>query len=468
MLLPFGLRGGVIYTNLVMFNCTNGSKPAGPLLVTDDGSFLGVTAKGLTVTSQGSCFGGGGTIFLMTTSGVITTLAEFVAGFGNWPSSGVVKGRDGNLYGATAEGVRGGSYNGGLGYGTIFQLSSNNILSTLYEFDGTNGALPYMILSRGVGDGFYGVTLYGGIGFNGSQSSGQGTVFKLGTNGILNTIHAFDSTNGFAPEWLSMGVDGNLYGTTSAGGSSYVDPNHSPGFGTIFRITTNDLFTSFFSFNGTNGYRPCPVLAYGSDGSLYGVTGRGGSAFNGSSGGFGTIFRLTLAGELTTLYEFTGGADGGYAYVGLIRGTDDNFYGTTINGGANGQGTLFRITPAGVLTTIYAFIDGGGFPRFTTEGKDGRIYVNAMDSGTYGNGNIDRFSIPMPPVFQSVEKNGVALNLTWSSVAEQAYQLQYISDLNSTNWTNLGTAVTATNGTMTASDTIGAASQRFYRVVLLP
>jgi uncharacterized repeat protein (TIGR03803 family) len=149
----------------------------------------------------------------------------------------------------------------------------------------------------------------------------------------------------------------------------------------------------------------------------------------------------------------------------LIRGADDNFYGLTTNGGANGRGTLFRVTPAGVFTTIYAFADGG---HWITQGKDGGLYISSGFNGPLHHGNIYRFSVPMSPVFQSIEKSGAVLNLTWSSVAEQSYQLQYLTDLNATNWANLGPTVTATNGTMTASDLIGADSKRFYRVVLLP
>jgi hypothetical protein len=81
---------------------------------------------------------------------------------------------------------------------------------------------------------------------------------------------------------------------------------------------------------------------------------------------------------------------------------------------------------------------------------------------------VFRVSIPLPAVFQNPIRNGNWLSLSWSAVAEQTYQLQFSTNLASTNWSNLGSAVTATSGSMTASDVIGSDPARFYRVVLLP
>lgn len=99
---------------------------------------------------------------------------------------------------------------------------------------------------------------------------------------------------------------------------------------------------------------------------------------------------------------------------------------------------------------------------------DGNFYGVTSDGGQYHAGTIFRLSVPLPPVLRSTAQSVDTLTLTWSAVAGQSYQVQYNSDLSSTNWNELGSAVTATNGIMSVSDGIGPDLQRFYRVVCLP
>ena len=155
-------------------------------------------------------------------------------------------------------------------------------MTTLFSFNNTNGANPIGGLIFGK-DGF----LYGTTGFGGTNLS-FGTVFKLSTNGALTTLFNFHNTDGEEPSFrLIFGPDGRLYGTASFGG----DPNNSPsgiGSGSVFGITTNGVFTTLFLFHGTNGSNPAASLTLGPDGNLYGTTAQGGP------GGGGTIFRVVL------------------------------------------------------------------------------------------------------------------------------------------------------------------------------
>lgn len=174
------------------------------------------------------------------------------------PLGNMVQGGDGGFYGTTYAG-------GSSGAGTVFKVATNGALTTLASFAGTNGNSPSG-LTLGTDGNFYGTTSQGGIG-------GVGTVFKVTANGALTMLVSFVSssdTNGAYPSGgLTLGNDGNFYGTTSQGGSS--------GGGTVFKVTTNGSLTTLVSFNGTNGASPRAAVTLGGDGSLYGTTESGGS-----------------------------------------------------------------------------------------------------------------------------------------------------------------------------------------------
>jgi uncharacterized repeat protein (TIGR03803 family) len=139
-------------------------------------------------------------------------------------------------------------------------------------------------------------------------------------------LRSLSGNDGYQPITLVPGLDGNLYGTTTYGGTN--------GYGTIFKVTTNGTFAIVYSFNGNDGYEPNSLVP-GSDGLLYGTTQLGGANGN------GTLFKLKPNGTLITLYSFTN--EDGAAPVGLVQGKDRNFYGATYGGGANGSGTFFRL-----------------------------------------------------------------------------------------------------------------------------
>jgi uncharacterized repeat protein (TIGR03803 family) len=177
------------------------------------------------------------------------------------------------------------------------------------------------------------------------------------------------------------------------------------------------------------------------------------------------------------LYSFSGlinaaNADGAAPRAALVLGSDGNFYGVTTSGGPYGDGTIFQLIPSSVPTTLASFdgFNGANPDAALVQGADGDFYGTASSGGAGGAGVIFRLSVPLPLAFQKITRTlGGSILLTWSAAAGQIYQLQYKTDLSSTNWINLGGPVTAAGSAMTVSDTIiPGAGQRFYRVVLLP
>lgn len=323
-------------------------------------------------------------------------------------------------------------------------------------FNGTNGDRPVGKLVRSDGDIFYGVTAQGGThGF-----IGYGTVFRITTNGLLTTLVSLAGTNGLYPmAGLVLGRDGDFYGVTGPGG---LDNNGGLGAEVVFRMTPDGTFTNLYSAGGIG--QTSGSLVEGNDGSFYGTT-----AFP------DVVFKITTNGAFTTMAYFDG-PNGSFPVAGLIRGTDGDFYGTTSGGGNNpyevgNKGSVFGMSSNGDLRTLYSFTgynDGGVPVAELLQGKDGNLYGTTSQGGSAHAGTIFRLNVAMPLVFQTVMQTNGSLVLTWNAVAGQTYQLQYNSDLTSTNWNDLGSTVAATNGLMTVSDAIGPDPQRFYRVVLLP
>ncbi len=305
----------------------------------------------------------------------LTTFVNFDGTHGATPESPVIQGTDGNFYGTT--------YGGGGGaraYGTIFTVTAGGALTTLHSFSLTDGASPIGGLVEGSDGNFYGTTLQGGT------HPGAGTVFVISAGGSYSVLHNFAGTDGAGPYGgLVQGTDGNFYGTTSSNG-----PN---GYGTVFKITPAGVLTTVYSFSSSDGANPYGALILGSDGNFYGTTVGGG--VNANCDGLdacGTVFKITPAGVLTTLYTFctqTGCVDGVRPYAGLVQASDGNFYGTTWQGGANcspglngGCGTVFKITPTGTFTSLYSFCTQAD----CTDGKNpfyGSL-VQASDGNLYG------------------------------------------------------------------------------------
>jgi uncharacterized repeat protein (TIGR03803 family) len=207
---------------------------------------------------------------------------------------------------------------------------------------------------------------------------------------------------------LVQASDGNLYGTTWIGGANDNAVFCSNGCGTIFRLTANGVLTTLYNFcslnNCADGFNPEASLVQAIDGNLYGTTYYGGVA----NAYGGTVFRITRAGNLTTLYSFctVANCSDGVAPIGaLVQATDGNFYGVTENGGTGGgsAGSIFEITPAGTLTTLYSFCGlpncyGGVFPEARLlQAADGNFYGTTYEGGSGGAGTVFSLNTGLAP-----------------------------------------------------------------------
>ena len=294
------------------------------------------------------------------------TLYTFNGSIGSQPQAALTQGPDGSFYGPT---ILGGQYSDGV----IFKVTTNGTPKLLTTFYGADGSSPQAALVLGPDGNFYGTTSGGG------QYS-KGTVFKVATNGTLTTLVSFNGTNGASTNSLTLGPDGNFYGATQQGGTN--------GYGTVFQVTTNGTLTSLVSFNGTNGEFP-NALTLGPDGNFYGTT-YAGTNYSGT-GNFGTVFKVTTNGTLTTLYSFNNFANGGYPVAALTFGPDGDFYGSTSEGGSSSVGTIFKMTTNGtmILSVAFNYNETGGNPTVAlTLGPDGSFYGTTPQGGSGGEGAI--------------------------------------------------------------------------------
>ena len=375
-LLSASAQAGLPLTTLFTFSDTNGTAPIG-LVQSPDGSFYGTTLTG----GASSNFGAGnGTVFQMAAGTTVKTVFFFDGTNGRSPI-GVVLGADGNLYGATEIG-------GEHGCGSIYRLTPDDSLTTLFSFNGTNGYEPGMLTQARDGK-LYGVTGWGGIGYTGKPNTGFGTLFKISTNGDFTTLVLFNGTNGSDAYGFPLieGADGNLYGCTLTGGTSFVPTIQNSGNGTVFKVSPQGELTTLFLFSDTDCLYPV-CIALGNNGDIYGTTQDGGTNHN------GTVFRLSTNGVFTVLHRFSGGPDGGGPWCNFIRGQNGNFFGAT-GKGALGSGTVFEITTSGALTTLYSFTGGsdGGIPFSLAQGRDGLLYGATLIRST-----IFRLAAPIGPV----------------------------------------------------------------------
>ncbi len=287
--------------------------------------------------------------------------------------TGLIAGSDGNYYGTTANG-------GSNGLGTFFKVTPAGVETVLYSFagGGSDGADPEGIV-QGTDGNFYGATNFGG---NGNCPSGCGMVFRITPAGAETVLYFFTgAADGGDPNGVVEGTDGNFYGTAAYGGIANSNCGAS-GCGVVFRLTSAGAESVVYSFSGgTNGLQPVSLIQ-GTDGNFYGTTVYGGQL------NYGTVFKVTAAGAQTVLHSFAGGTDGQQPQqTQLIEGSDGNFYGTTPYGGANSRGVVYRITPAGAETVLYAFAGGandGALP-FTSLVENGGDFYGTTNGG--GNGS---------------------------------------------------------------------------------
>ena len=368
-------RGGfeVFYT---FQNGNDGNWPAANPFFDSRGNLYGTTF-----------FGGGskdaGIAFELAPNGKETILHNFLAtrDDGDNPRGGFVADAAGNLYGTTIEGGSGNS-------GTVYKLTRKGSETILWNFKaGTDGAGPYGDLVWDKQGNLYGTTIGGGQAPN---CTNCGTVFKLAPDGTETVLHAFNNYPGDGADPIAAPIrdkQGNLYGTTYYGGNKSCGQY---GCGTVFKVAPDGSETMLYAFcakaNCVDGASPAGALIMDTQGNLYGTTTAGGretACGDEGSQGCGTVFKLTPSGKETVLFSFNGFAQGAYPYSNLISDNEGNFYGTTNLGGAYNQGTVFKLSAKGKETVLYSFTGGtdGAQPLTGLTKSGGYLYGTATEGG---------------------------------------------------------------------------------------
>ncbi len=300
----------------------------------------------------------------------------------------LAQGADGNIYTTSQSGgIFSPDY---FREGTVFSMSATGALSLTYTFEAgpvlvPNGGSPYSGLTLGTDGDFYGTTPGGGV-IDGANAFG--TVFKIDPQGNLTTLYVFtggrDGANPFAAP--VEGTDGNFYGTTTCGGIQTCTGGEAGG--TVYQLTPTGSLTTLYRFDCSVGCSSYAPLVQGTSGDFYGTTTFGGIDNNGS------IFKISSLEVFKTLYQFDG-THGASPLAPLIQASNGDFYGTTELGGANAYGAVFKMTPAGKLTVLHSFAGNGTDGCHPVAGlvqaTDGNLYGVTECGGTYAYGTI--FSI---------------------------------------------------------------------------
>jgi len=302
-----------------------------------------------------------GVVYMLSPAGRLTVLHTFTGGpDGAGPTGNLYRDSSGNLYGTT-EG-------GGKGSGTIYRIDASGNYSVLYQFAGApdgsepiGGVIPCSA-------GLCGQTRRGG-------EWNAGTIFQMDAVGGVTILYSFlAKADGVYPlAGLVMDSAGNLYGTASKGGASDA--------GAVFKVDPAGKYSTLYSLTSESGFSPQAPLALDSLGNLYGT------AFGGGSFGWGTVYELSAAGQLSVLYNFTGGDDGGAPEAEVTFDSAGNLYGTTLEGGRNGDGTVYKLSSSGELTVLHAFAAGAGGAGPTasvTFDSLGNLYGTAKLGGEAG------------------------------------------------------------------------------------
>jgi uncharacterized repeat protein (TIGR03803 family) len=383
----------------------------------DAGVAYGGLVQGGDGNLYGTTFDGGastyGSVFRISTGGAFARLYSFTGGNdGHGPEAGLARGNDGNLYGTTQSG---GAYGGGV----VFRVSTNGAFTRLYSFTGgADGDSPRAGLVAASDGRLYGTTYYGG-------TNSDGAIFRITTGGSFARLYSFtggsDGSNPSAS--LLQAGDGNVYGTTSGGGTN--------GHGTIFRLSTSGTFSLIYTFSGgTDAAGPYAGLMQAGDGNLYGT------AYSGGAYGHGAIFRVTTNGSFSLRYSFNGGNDGENPYGNLIQGNDSNLYGTTYgNLSPGGYGTVFRFGTNGSLTTLYSFTaqDDGAAPNAIMQASDGNLYGITRYAGTLLDGTVFRMFLA-PPSFSPPFLSGGNCIFSLPTIPGKTYTIQQNTDFANPLW----------------------------------
>jgi uncharacterized repeat protein (TIGR03803 family) len=333
--------------------------------------------NGVIIDSPGNLYGtsenggrfGLGEVFELTKGGAFSVLHSFKGGAtdGENPFAGVVRDAKGNLYGATSGG-------GSHGYGTVFKLTSPNRETILYNFISiADGYSPGGVLLNSAGN-LYG-TASGG-------ATSYGFVFEISTADKYSVLYNFCSlpncADGDDPALSLIDTAGNLYGTTS----------NIIGHGVIFELTPKGVETVLHTFDGTDGDLPESVLL-DSEGNLYGAT------YDGGAHEWGTLFSLPQAGgTLTTLYNFCSlsRCDDGKSPLGAVRDTSGNYYGTALQAADNTGAVVWEVNSEGKETVLYTFAEGVQASPLIIDSA-GNLYGTTSNGGANSEGSVFKLTL---------------------------------------------------------------------------
>lgn len=367
-----------------------GSHPGASLVQASDGNFYGTdTSEGGTLGCSNGGADGAGVVFRITSSGAIDTVYAFyydsqinTEPYGGAPYASLVEGKDGYLYGTASIG------GGEIYYGTVFKVSRTGVYQVLhyfcYEPGCVDGSNPLSNLTLGTDGNFYGTTNSGGY--------GSGVVFAINSKGSFKTLHLFDVTDGEHPtSGLLLASDGNFYGVCSAGGQY--------GLGTLYRISPQGSFSVLHHFgSGPNdGTAPSANLIQASNGDIYGTT-----MYSYESGTLlaGSVFRFSPTSQTyTKLYDFSGSSLS--VPSALVQGSDGNLYGTAQ------LASVFRMDLSGhLLETVALNSLTDPYPKGgLIQAGNGKLYGTTYGANPYGpNGSIFSvdFGLPAPEPLISI------------------------------------------------------------------
>lgn len=355
---------GVLHT----FQYSDGEFPNGSLLIDRANNLYGTSIRGGAV----DC----GVAYSLAPNGTENVLYSFNGGDGCYVSSGLTRDEEGTFYGTTSEGGQTGCPNRHYGCGAVFTLTPAGTETVLHYFGKKHGSHPAGNLALNKRD-----DVFGTAGSGGSKTCECGIAFKIAPGGETIPLHVFlGGSDGASPgSGLLRDKLGNLYGVTAVGGGGAACAG-SQGCGTVFEITANGNYSILYAFSGgSDGAFPSGELAMDNTGNLYGTTEGGGT------NGFGTTYELTAGGVETVLHSFAGGSDGSTPATGVILGSAGDIYGTTQGGGGGEEvGVVFHLAPSGTETTLYSFTGkaDGAYPQGLTLDAAGDIYGTALMGGS--------------------------------------------------------------------------------------
>ncbi|MDE2125053.1 MAG: hypothetical protein KGJ62_00500 [Armatimonadetes bacterium] len=362
----FTMPIGGSFTVLHTLTAAEGSIVHSPLLV--NGTSLVGTAEGSST--------GGGQLFSVTTSGVFSLISSFAASAGVFPFAGVTLGADGSYNGVTAL--------GGTDADGLFWTARNGgpvVAITPFGNGNAEGYPPAAGLLSAGGASFYASMLQGGV-------AGYGSVDSIDHSGAVTVVQSLLPGDGANPSYpLFRAQDGSVYGVTQASTSTL--------FPVVYRISPAGVYSVLYTFPAGNQLTSGVILA--SDGNLYGC----GSIVVGAGSTVSALYRLTTAGVLSVVHTFNPGDLTGYEPSGqVLQASDHNLYGSTYLGGLDNLGVVYRITLAGAITTVHSF-DGtdGAYPSGVVAINSGSISGACTTGGANLNGVLFQTTIGNSPQF---------------------------------------------------------------------